>query len=76
MGRVGGIGCLVPCSGPNLALFGSCGAMDGESCEIGNNEKLLNQCDQQSLCFAKPLKSPVATTGNKPPGGRFGLFDL
>ena len=33
VGRVGGIGCLVPRSGPNLALFESCGAMDGESCE-------------------------------------------
>ena len=32
MGPVGGIGCLVPRSGPNLALFESCGAMDGESC--------------------------------------------
>ena len=32
MRRVGGIGCLVPRSGPNLALFESCGAMDGESC--------------------------------------------
>ena len=32
VGRIGGIGCLVPHSGPNLALFESCGAMDGESC--------------------------------------------
>ena len=40
--KVGGIGCLVPCSGPNLALFESCGAMDGESCAIlhrGNRAK-------------------------------------
>ena len=34
VGRVGGIGCLVPRSGPNLALFESCGAMDGASCAI------------------------------------------
>ena len=32
VGPGGGIGCLVPRSGPNLALFESCGAMDGESC--------------------------------------------
>ena len=32
--QVGGIGCLVPRSGPNLALFELCGAMDGESCEV------------------------------------------
>ena len=39
MGRVGGIGCLVPHSGPNLALFESCGAMDGESC-VGKDPDL------------------------------------
>ena len=34
MGPVGGIGCLVPRSGPNMALFEPCGAMDGESCAL------------------------------------------
>ena len=39
MGPVGGIGCLVPRSGPNLALFESCGAMHGESCAIHTHIK-------------------------------------
>ena len=42
LGRVGGIGCLVPRSGPNLALFESCGAMDGESCATKKRGKRFN----------------------------------
>ena len=63
MGRVGGIGCLVPRSGPNLALFESCGAMDGESCEGHHGAEHVSFIVYRNGCYARLKSSPVREGG-------------